>query len=1009
MNSPLRLEDRIHRIGHQIFEIARASQPRIYEQAWWQERATRMLDGDPLLRTRAFQFVDCLPSLRSNHAIAGHLKEYLAQREIELPSFIKAALASAPKSAVLENTLGNAARMGARRMAGRFITGFDLPSVNKTLARLRREGMAFTLDVLGEFTTSYAAADRYAQAYHDLLDQIPAAINSWSEVPILDRDRSGPMPRMNLSIKLTSLDPYFDAIDPARSIRVVGEQLRPLFRRAREADAFVNIDMESFKHRDVTLELFKTVLMEDEFRDWTNIGIVLQAYLRDGEQQLDDMLQWARERGTRFAIRLVKGAYWDAETAAAVRAHKTPPVWTNKWESDACYERMAGTMLEHAELIRPAFASHNVRSLAFVMARAEERGLEPLDYEIQMLYGMGDPLKTAIVEMGRCLRVYCPYGDLMPGMGYLIRRLLENTSNEGFLKQGFTDPRSYDRLLADPQESRPPSSPLPSRRYQNTFPEESTVNFINASNTNFAHAANREKMSGAIAYVRGEFGRHYPFVINGQATNAGHTFASHNPSNAHEIVGEVAQASPMDVERAVAAARKAFADWRCKSATERAALLRKAADRIEMRRFELAATMILEVGKPWREADADVTEAIDHCRYYADQIEWIQRHPRLRDIPGEDNALSYSPKGVCAVISPWAFPLAILTGMTTAAIAAGNTVVMKPARQASVVAAKLVDILHAVGFPNGVVNFLPGVGSEIGKLLVEHPDVNVVAFTGSRDVGVNVIRSGAVVRSEQAFIKKMIVEMGGKNAIIVDEDADLDGAIQGVVESAFSFAGQKCSSCSRLIVLSGIYESFAQRLKAAVESLPIGPAESPSTIVGPVIDAEARNRINRYVEMGGKESRVLVTASKSMKDADGSRGFFVPPTVIMDIAANSQFAQHEIFGPVLAMMPARDFDDALTIANSSRYALTGGVYSRSPANIARAREEFAVGNLYINRKITGSQVDAQPFGGFKLSGTGVKAGSPDYILHFMDARCITENTLRSGLVPSANRADVGQS
>ncbi len=996
MNQSEQFHQRIVELGREIFELADAARPRVWQSAWWLERTTRAMDHDPRLRSRAFQFVDCLPALRNRAEIARHLGEYLDVPGVGIPKIARAVLRPGRLRTLRGELVGRAALMGATQMAGRFITGFDVRSVVRTIERLRAQGMAFTLDVLGESTTSYAQAERYAKVYHDLIDRLTPLAARWPAIPMIDRDSHGPMPRVNFSIKLTGLDPHFDAIDADGAIRRVGDRLRPLLRHARQAGAFVNIDMESYKHHDLTLELFKRVLMEDEFRDWPHVGIVLQAYLKEGERDLDEMLEWATQRGTRFVIRLVKGAYWDAETAAAVRNYKEPPVWTSKWQSDACYERMARRMLERCDLIRPAFASHNVRSLAVVCATAEELGIPPHEYEVQQLFGMGDPLKTAMVRLGHCVRVYCPYGDLMPGMGYLIRRLLENTSNEGFLKQSFGERGSHDRLLADPAIAKPPSAALPSRRYRNTDPEEPMPRFINASNTNFAVAANRQKMAGAIQYVRGDLGRRYSLVINGQSVRTEEWFESHNPSRPSEVVGKVASATTADLDRAAASARKAFARWRSTSARERADILRKAADRLEMRRFEFAATMILEVGKPWREADADVTEAVDHCRYYAEQIERIESRPRLRNIPGEDNMLTYSPKGVCAVISPWAFPLAILTGMTSAALAAGDTVVMKPARQASVVAAKLVEVFEHAGLPPGVLNFVPGPGEIIGRHLIEHGEVNIVAFTGSQEVGAGVIRAGAVVRPGQSFIKKMIVEMGGKNAIIVDDDADLDGAVQAVIESAFAYAGQKCSSCSRLIVLDGVYDAMCTRLREATESVAIGPAHEPATLVGPVIDEDARSRVRRYVELGRREGRVLVEAKLP---ADCAEGYFVAPTVFVDVAPRARIAQEEVFGPLLAVIRAADFDQALEIANGTRYALTGGLFSRSPANIDRARREFAVGNLYINRRITGSQVDAQPFGGFKLSGTGVKAGSPDYLLHFMDARCITENTLRSGFVP----------
>jgi RHH-type proline utilization regulon transcriptional repressor/proline dehydrogenase/delta 1-pyrroline-5-carboxylate dehydrogenase len=988
---------RVRDIGHEIFDRAESAQPRVWQRAWWLERMTRWIDADPQFKTRAFQFVDCLPSLRTPESLAAHLAEYLDPQIVSLPGAFHAWLRCGHLQEVRWGSVRWATQFGATGMARRFIAGHDVRSVTQTLQSLRARHMAFTLDVLGESTTSDAQADRYARVYHEIMDRLTPIAAGWPSVPLIDQDERGPVPRVNLSIKLTGLDPHCDAIDPQRAIRDIGVRLRPLFRRARAAHAQVNIDMESTKHRAITLELFKRVLAEEEFRDWEDVGIVVQAYLKGGERDLADLLEWAAVRGRRFTIRLVKGAYWDAESAAAVRNYKAPPVWTRKWQTDACYERMVRTLLENAHMVRPAFASHNVRSLAFALATAEVLHLPPTVYEVQMLYGMGDPLKSAMVQMGQCVRVYCPYGDLMHGMAYLIRRLLENTSNEGFLKQSFNDRRVHDRLLADPARGGPPSAPLPGRFYQDSDLEDSMTRFKNASLTDFAAPENRQKMQDAIESNREAFGHKYPLFINGRTEVTEEWIASHNPSHARETVGWAASARLADADRAVAAAFKAFPTWRTTAAHRRADFLERAADGLEARRFELAAWMILEVGKPWREADAEVSEAIDHCRFYAEQIQRIDSRPRLRNVPGENNRLVYSPKGVCAVLSPWPFPLAILAGMSAAALAAGNTVVIKPARQASVTAAKLVEILHDAGFPAGTVNFLPGAGPIIGRRLTEHDDVAIVAFTGSAEVGTAILRDGSAVRPRQAFIRKLIVEMGGKNAIIVDDDADLDAAVQAILESAFAYAGQKCSSCSRLIVLDGVHDALCGRLREAVMSLRIGPAEAPAAFVGPVIDQAARDRIESFIDMGKTEGRLLVQAPLPDECGDG---WFVPPTILIDVRPEARVAQEEILGPVLTVHRAADFDDALRIANQTRYALTGGVFSRRPSHIERAQSEFAVGNLYVNRKITGSQVDSQPFGGFRLSGTGVKAGSPDYLLHFMDARCITENTFRSGFVPS---------
>ncbi len=375
-------------------------------------------------------------------------------------------------------------------------------------------------------------------------------------------------------------------------------------------------------------------------------------------------------------------------------------------------------------------------------------------------------------------------------------------------------------------------------------------------------------------------------------------------------------------------------------------------------------------------------------------------NPQRRDVPGEDNEYFYEPRGVVAVISPWNFPMAILCGMSTAALVTGNTVIMKPAEPAAVVAAKLMEVFQEAGLPPGVVNYLPGVGREIGPVLTKHPDVTMIAFTGSLGVGLMINRQAAETPGP-AHVKRVIAEMGGKNAIIVDEDADLDEAVRGVASSAFGYQGQKCSACSRVIVLDSIYDQFLHRLVEATRSMTLGPSEDPSAFVGPVIDDKAKKGILEFIEKGKQES-TLRYAGDLGKLVD--EGYYIAPHIFADVAPNATIAQEEIFGPVLAVMKARNLDEALEIANGTRFALTGGLYSRSPENIARIKREFRVGNIYINRKITGALVDRQPFGGFKLSGIGSKAGGPDYLLQFVNPRTITENTMRRGFAPAAEGA-----
>jgi RHH-type proline utilization regulon transcriptional repressor/proline dehydrogenase/delta 1-pyrroline-5-carboxylate dehydrogenase len=518
--------------------------------------------------------------------------------------------------------------------------------------------------------------------------------------------------------------------------------------------------------------------------------------------------------------------------------------------------------------------------------------------------------------------------------------------------------------------------------------------------SDFSREENRQAMRRALEQVRPLLGGTFPLVINGRRVETGKWIESLDPSLQSRVVGRCASARAEDATGAVEAAKAAFPAWRDTSPAERADVLFLAADVMRRRRFELAAWEVFETGKPWREADADVAEAIDFCEYYGREMLRLSQ-PHRRDVPGEDNATFYEGRGVAVVIAPWNFPLAILTGMTAAALVAGNAVVMKPAEQSPVIGAKLMEVFEEAGVPAGVLNYLPGVGEEIGPPLVTHPDVSVIAFTGSRAVGLSIQREASEVRAGQDHIKRVITELGGKNAVIIDEDADLDEAVHGVVASAFGYAGQKCSACSRAVVLASVYDTFLSRLVEATRSLKVGPAEEPGTGVGPVIDEEARRRILDYVEKGKREARLAYAADVGEL---ASRGCFVGPHVFADVRPDATIAQEEIFGPVLAVMKAADLTEALAIANGTKYALTGGLYSRSPATIERVRREFRVGNLYINRKITGALVDRQPFGGFKLSGTGPKAGGADYLPQFMVARTVTENTLRRGFAPQATES-----
>jgi RHH-type proline utilization regulon transcriptional repressor/proline dehydrogenase/delta 1-pyrroline-5-carboxylate dehydrogenase len=520
--------------------------------------------------------------------------------------------------------------------------------------------------------------------------------------------------------------------------------------------------------------------------------------------------------------------------------------------------------------------------------------------------------------------------------------------------------------------------------------------------TDFSRAEVRRAMDAALAQVASQLGRTYPPILNGQAVPTAATFDSINPSHTKQIVGRCGRAGVEQANAAIAAAKVAFPDWRDTEAEKRADYLFRAAQVMRRRRFELAAWQVYECGKPRREADADVAESIDYCEFYGREMLRLAK-PRRRDVPGEENVYFYEPRGVVVVIAPWNFPMAILCGMTTAALVTGNTVIMKPAEQSAVIGAKLMEVFQEVGLPGGVIAYLPGIGEEVGPVLVDHPDVSMIAFTGSRGVGLHINRQAAEVRPGQQHIKRVLAEMGGKNAILIDDDADMDEAVQGVAASAFGYAGQKCSACSRVIILDSLHDAFVGRLIEATRSLKVAPAEDPGCTVGPVIDADAHQRILATIEKGKSEGRLVYAGEVG---ALKEEGYYIAPHIFDDVQPAASIAQEEIFGPVLAVLRARDLDHALEIANGTSYALTGGLFSRSPEHIARVKREFRVGNLYINRKITGALVDRQPFGGFKMSGIGSKAGGPDYLLQFVLPRTITENTLRRGFAPDVGATEL---
>ncbi len=973
----MKLEKRIQELGSELITNIRE---RGDEQHWLDALVNRAI-ADPQFRIQTLRFIDVLPNLTDDVELSRHLQEYFGDLESPLPELAKWGLKQSDKP-WLAHIAAPLVRYTVRGLARRFMGGNNFQRACITVDSLRFAGMASSLDILGEASVSEHEADEYQNAYLEMIPAMSAHMQTWKEAEITDSLHGRFAPRLNISLKLSSLYSQIDAADTKGSVREIKQRLLPILECAQEHHAFVMLDMEQYDYKNITLTCFLEVLEDSKFSYWTDIGIAIQAYLHDAMDDLSMIVASLKRRATPATVRLVRGAYWDYETIIAEQNNWPSPVLLNKGDTDANYERCLDYLLSQHPVIETVVATHNTRSLAAAMAIAESYHLSKQDYEFQMLYGMADSLKKPLVQRQQRLRVYVPYGETLPGMAYLVRRLLENSSSQSVMDMGLT--------LDQPVNLNRPEFSTDKKITQTAI----TNHFCNTALYRFTETAEHDAFVNALSLCRQQFGKSYPLIIDGKSVQTKQTITSINPAMPEETVGIVASASQQQADTVLLAAKKAHVYWCRLRVTERANFLRSIASLLQDRRVEFAAWQILEAGKNWREADADVCEAIDFLNYYADQAERLEQS-NVNQSPGESNTLHYRSRGIGLVIPPWNFPLAILTGMLAATIVCGNTAIVKPSSQTPVIAAKFVELIHQAGVPEGVVNLLTGSGADIGEYLANHVDIQVIAFTGSMVVGTRLINIAAQFQPGQIHLKRIIAEMGGKNAIIVDTDADMDEAVTGTVSSAFGFQGQKCSAASRVIVLDHAYDSFLERLVETTRSRRMGSPEDPGNVMGPVISAQAQTNILSAIDDGRQHARLALYDTTNHFE----HGYYIPPVIFTEVAAESALAQQEIFGPVLSVLRAGDFDQALQLANYSQYALTGGVYSRDPDHLKRAKSEFNVGNLYLNRKITGALVSRQPFGGYKLSGTGYKAGGENYLLQFMDSSTVTENTMRRGFAP----------
>jgi RHH-type transcriptional regulator, proline utilization regulon repressor / proline dehydrogenase / delta 1-pyrroline-5-carboxylate dehydrogenase len=1003
------LEPRVQEIGRRMLELARGHKTGLLSSKFYSDWLMEWSMKDPNFKVQMFRFVDCFPMLRDADDTYEHLRDYLSQPGVTVPTAIATGIkAGGLAKGLFVSTMSKQ----IQGMAGKFIAGTDARSALPNLADRWKDGIAFSVDLLGEACVSDEEAGEYQKKYLDLIQNLPGSVSAWKGNPRLESDHLGPIPRTNVSIKISSLSARCDPIDTQGSIADLMKRLLPILETARDKGVFVNFDMEQFALKDLTLELFERCCEKIDFQ----AGLAMQAYLRSGEADARRIVSWAKRTGKRVTVRLVKGAYWDYHVIHSEQMGWPCPVWMNKRDTDACFERMTDIFLDACPReggaktdggVKLALGSHNVRSIAYALAGIGKRGLPDAALELQMLHGMADQLKHAGAEMGLRVREYVPVGEMIPGMAYLVRRLLENTSNESWLKAGFLDNADPGVLLRSPHGASATSA---------------SANGAVKTDDRGVSAPERHALSPGVPGV----GDGRPFYTEPTRDfSDAKTRAAFAAAVAASRVPTVASdRTPADAARMLARADELLPAWRDADPEARAAVLTRAADAMRARRDELAGIMVKEAGKTWREADADVCEAIDFCEYYARLAVPMFRRSRLGKFLGELDEVWYQPRGPAVVISPWNFPLAICCGMTVAALVTGNPVVVKPAEQTPGIAKVMCDLLWSAleggGHARDLVQFCPGPGETTGAALVRDPRTAMVAFTGSRDVGLDIMNAAAPptpfgaqrdAALSLAHVKRVVCEMGGKNALIIDTSADLDEAVLAVRQSAFGFQGQKCSACSRLIVVDPegptgpAITRVVHRLVEATRALTVGDPVAPGTDIGPVIDAEAQKKILGAIETAKREGCTLVSPvgagepGSVVTTGDGRTLHFVRPHIFSGVRPEHAIAREEIFGPVLAVMHAASFDEALKIANASPYKLTGGVFTRKPAHIEKAKREFRVGNLYLNRGITGALVARQPFGGFGMSGIGSKAGGADYLLQFVEPRASCENTMRRGFAP----------
>ncbi|KAA9131845.1 bifunctional proline dehydrogenase/L-glutamate gamma-semialdehyde dehydrogenase PutA [Marinihelvus fidelis] len=877
-----------------------------------------------------------------------------------------------------EPVVRGAIRQAMRIMGHQYVMGRDIQSALERSRKKRNREYRYSFDMLGEAALTAADAERYLQAYRDAIRVVGA-----------QRGDEDIFAAPSVSVKLSALHPRYEFAQRERVLNELAPKLLSLAMLARERDVALTVDAEEANRLALALELFSGVLDDPGMKGWNGLGLAVQCYQKMSSAVFDYLADLARRSGHRIPVRLVKGAYWDTEIKhAQVEGHPGYPVFTRKANTDVSYIACARKVLADRQAFYPQFATHNAQTIATITELAGDR----LDYEFQRLHGMGEDLYGEVLGTtgyNHACRVYAPVGSHQDLLPYLVRRLLENGANTSFVNRLVDERLPIGQVAEDPVEKAAaneavahPGIVLPRDLYG--------ASRRNSAGVNLADRAARAQLATAIAEAAARDWVSQP-MLGGEASPGNPVFRDcHDPSHPGRVVGRATDASAEDVDRALDIAREFAPTWDATPADDRADALDRAADLFEEHLPEFMALCAREAGKTVNDAVAEVREAVDFLRYYAHGArEQFSQPVQLPGPTGESNALSLHGRGVFACISPWNFPLAIFTGQVSAALAAGNAVIAKPAEQTPLVAARAVELLYQAGIPHAALQYLPGEGAVVGARLTRDDRVDGVAFTGSTETARLINRSLA---ARESALATLVAETGGQNAMLVDSTALPEQVVKDVIGSAFLSAGQRCSALRVLFLQKDIADHVLDMLAGAMDELSIGDPALLSTDIGPVIDTDALAMLQAHAERMATEGRLVARAPL---DPQLQGHFFAPCAFEID---DINRLGREVFGPILHVVRyrARDLDQVVDAINGTGYGLTLGVHSRNEDTQARIASRVRVGNCYINRTMTGAVVGVQPFGGERLSGTGPKAGGPHYLARFATERTLTINTAAVG-------------